>query len=132
MVKNKPLMGVQQVLLSPDKDTKAILEYLCQQSGKLYNSLTEESYTSKSSFLDGDSLPKYGVSEAGRSPKPEGGKASGRRILRGLYLTGEKFLVNADLNGSANILKKVTGKLKLNLSKLTRRCLTTVTRIRLN
>ena len=38
MVKNKPLMGVQQVLLSPDKDTKAILEYLCQQSGKLYNS----------------------------------------------------------------------------------------------
>jgi hypothetical protein len=81
--------------------------------------LTEESYTSKSSFLDGDSLPKYGVSEAGRSPKPEGWKASGRRILRGLYLTGEKFLVNADLNGSANILKKVTGKLKLNLSKLT-------------
>ncbi|MEH2065234.1 MAG: transposase [Nostoc sp.] len=38
MVKIKPLMGVQQVLLSPDKDTKAILEYLCQQSGKLYNS----------------------------------------------------------------------------------------------
>ncbi|MEH2159981.1 MAG: transposase [Nostoc sp.] len=38
MVKNKPLMGVQQVLLFPDKDTKAILEYLCQQSGKLYNS----------------------------------------------------------------------------------------------
>jgi hypothetical protein len=64
------------------------------------------------SFLDGDSLPKYGE-------KPQGWKASGRRILRGLYLTGEKFLVNADLNGSANILKKVTGKLKLDLSKLT-------------
>ncbi len=30
-------MGVQQVLLSPDKETKPILEYLCQQSGKLYN-----------------------------------------------------------------------------------------------
>ena len=31
-------MGVQQVLLSPDNETKAVLEYLCQQSGKLYNS----------------------------------------------------------------------------------------------
>ncbi|WP_300000797.1 hypothetical protein [Anabaena sp. AL09] len=31
-------MGVQQVLLSPDNEIKAILEYLCQQSGKLYNS----------------------------------------------------------------------------------------------
>jgi len=30
-------MGVQQVLLSPDQETKPILEYLCQQSGKLYN-----------------------------------------------------------------------------------------------
>ncbi len=27
-------MGVQQVLLSPDQETKPILEYLCQQSGK--------------------------------------------------------------------------------------------------
>ena len=31
-------MGVQQVLLSPDHETKAVLNYLCQQSGKLYNS----------------------------------------------------------------------------------------------
>lgn len=30
-------MGVQQILLSPDNETKALLEYLCQQSGKLYN-----------------------------------------------------------------------------------------------
>ncbi|MDD1434236.1 RNA-guided endonuclease TnpB family protein, partial [Dolichospermum sp. ST_sed6] len=31
-------MGVQQVLLSPDNETNAVLEYLCQQSGKIYNS----------------------------------------------------------------------------------------------
>ncbi|MDD1417510.1 transposase, partial [Dolichospermum sp. ST_con] len=31
-------MGVQQVLLSPDNETKAVLEYVCQQSGKIYNS----------------------------------------------------------------------------------------------
>jgi putative transposase len=37
MSKSKKSMGVQQVLLHPDEGTKAILEYLCQQSGKLYN-----------------------------------------------------------------------------------------------
>jgi putative transposase len=30
-------MGVQQVLLSPNDETKALLEYLCRQAGKLYN-----------------------------------------------------------------------------------------------
>ncbi|MEQ9548817.1 MAG: hypothetical protein RLO19_28935 [Coleofasciculus sp. G2-EDA-02] len=37
MAKNKKPRGVQQMLLHPDKETKAILEYLCEQSGKLYN-----------------------------------------------------------------------------------------------
>jgi len=37
MAKVKKAMGVQQILLSPDKETKALLEYLCQQAGKLYN-----------------------------------------------------------------------------------------------
>jgi putative transposase len=38
MAKNKKNMGVQQVLLYPDNETKALLEYSSQQSGKLYNS----------------------------------------------------------------------------------------------
>ncbi|WP_341734507.1 MAG: hypothetical protein P2A85_16650 [Microcoleus anatoxicus] len=38
MTKPQNKMGVQQVLLSPTKEVKALLEYLCQQSGKLYNS----------------------------------------------------------------------------------------------
>ena len=37
MAKSKKSMGVQQVLLHPDLETKAILDYLCEQSGKLYN-----------------------------------------------------------------------------------------------
>lgn len=37
VAKAKRKMGVQQVLLSPDSETRALLEYLCQQSGKLYN-----------------------------------------------------------------------------------------------
>jgi hypothetical protein len=38
VTKAKKTMGVQQVLLSPNKELQALLEYLCQQSGKLYNS----------------------------------------------------------------------------------------------
>ena len=37
MAKPKKQIGVQQMLLHPDKETKAILQYLCEQSGKLYN-----------------------------------------------------------------------------------------------
>lgn len=58
-------------------------------------------------------------------------KASGKRTKRGLYRTKDRSLVNADLNGAANILSKVAGNLGINLSKLGRRCLTTVGRITL-
>jgi putative transposase len=37
MSKFQKSIGVQQVLIHPDEATKAVLEYLCQQSGKLYN-----------------------------------------------------------------------------------------------
>lgn len=60
---------------------------------------TEESYTSKSSFLDNDLLPKYGE-------KPREYKFSGKRINRGLYKTAKSYLINADCNGAINILKK--------------------------
>jgi putative transposase len=84
----------------------------------------EEAYTSKGSFLDGDSLPKYGE-------KPEGWKASGKRILRGLYRTAKGFRINADLNGSANILRKVASNLGIDLGRVGRQCLTTAIRIKL-
>ncbi|MFB2979345.1 RNA-guided endonuclease InsQ/TnpB family protein [Microseira sp. BLCC-F43] len=85
---------------------------------------TEESYTSQSSFLDGDSLPKYGE-------KPDGWKASGKRIHRGLYRSSDGSIVNADLNAAANILRKVASNLSLDLGLLCRRCLTTAARVRL-
>ena len=37
MNKTQRIIGVQQVLLSPTKEVQALLKYLCQQSGKLYN-----------------------------------------------------------------------------------------------
>jgi putative transposase len=86
---------------------------------------TEEAYTSKASFLDGDSLPKYGE-------KPDGWKASGKRVKRGLYESGDGSFVNADLNGAANILRKVSVRLSLSLNQLSRRSLVIVARIKLN
>lgn len=59
----------------------------------------EESYTSKASFLDFDPIPNYGE---GKYPL-----FSGYRVKRGLYkskVTGRK--INADVNGSLNILRK--------------------------
>lgn len=59
----------------------------------------EESYTSKASFVDQDEIPVYGEVEG----KPQ---FSGKRISRGLYQTKNGFLLNADVNGSYNILVK--------------------------
>ncbi|MBD2410935.1 hypothetical protein FACHB389_00535 [Nostoc calcicola FACHB-389] len=59
----------------------------------------EESYTSLSSFLDGDFIPDY-------RRKPKNWKPSGKRIFRGLYRTKSGRLCNADINGSYNILVK--------------------------
>ena len=59
---------------------------------------TEEAYTSKASFLDRDPLPAYGEAEP---------QFSGKRVKRGLYRAADGRLVNADVNGSANIGRKV-------------------------
>lgn len=113
----------QKFVQMPLGKLKNRLKQLCDLHGIKFET-TEEAYTSKASFLDGDSLPKYGE-------KPDGWKASGRRVKRGLYRSANGTLVNADLNGAANILRKVASNLGINLSRLGRRCLTTVARQRL-
>ncbi|MEO3707105.1 RNA-guided endonuclease TnpB family protein, partial [Trichormus azollae HNT15244] len=60
--------------------------------------ITEEYYTSQASALDGDALPKYG------DRKPE---LTGKRMARGLYKIGNSRLLNADINGSFNMMRKV-------------------------
>lgn len=60
----------------------------------------EESYTSKASFLDEDEIPVYGKNV---QTKPQ---FSGKRISRGLYKTKDGKVLNADVNGSYNILVK--------------------------
>jgi len=63
--------------------------------------VTEESYTSKASFLDRDQMPIYDPNQ------PEKPKFSGKRIKRGLYRAADGTLINADCNGSSNIIRKV-------------------------
>ncbi|MGL5060614.1 MAG: RNA-guided endonuclease InsQ/TnpB family protein [Microcoleus sp.] len=113
----------QKFVQMPLGKLKDRLSQLCDLQGIKFTE-TEEAYTSKASFLDGDSLLKYGE-------KPEGWKASGRRIKRGLYQSANGTMINADLNGAGNILRKVASKLGVNLDRLNRRCLTTVARVRL-
>ena len=59
----------------------------------------EESYTSKASFLDGGEIPIYNNIQT----KPQ---FSGKRVNRGLYRTKNSKMLNADVNGSYNILIK--------------------------
>ena len=63
--------------------------------------ITEESYTSKASFLDRDEMPIY---DPHQTEKPT---FSGKRIKRGLYRAADGTLINADCNGSGNIIRKV-------------------------
>jgi len=63
--------------------------------------VTDESYTSKASFVDGDKMPKK------YNPKAKKKQVfSGRRVKRGLYKASDDTLLNADANGAYNILRK--------------------------
>jgi IS605 OrfB family transposase len=108
----------QSFVQIPTAKLKERVKQLCEYYGIRFVE-TEESYTSKASFLDGDFLPTFGA-------KPEGWNKSGKRVKRGMYRTGAGKLVNADLNGAANILRKVETQLGLCLVKVCRRVITCI------
>ena len=56
--------------------------------------ITEESYTSKCSFLDKEPIKKQDT-------------YAGKRMKRGLFRAADGRLINADVNGSYNIIRKV-------------------------
>ena len=113
----------QSFVQIPTARLKDRISQLCEQHGIQFVE-TEESYTSKASFLDSDELPKFGE-------KPEGWKASGTRIKRGLYRTAKGWLINADCNGCANIGRKVATILGLDLSGVGRGDLSAPVRLKL-
>ena len=69
-----------------------MLTYKCKLEG-IEVILREESYTSKCSFLDLESICKHE-------------KYMGKRIKRGLFKSFNKVIINADVNGSYNIMRK--------------------------
>lgn len=75
------------------------LEYLCKLNSITYVK-QEESYTSKASFWDKDTIPVY------NSDNPQNFAFSGKRIHRGMYQCANGKRINADVNGALNILRK--------------------------
>ena len=113
----------QKFVQIPTARLKDRVAQLCEQYGLQFVE-TEESYTSKASFVDRDELPTFGE-------KPEGWKSSGKRTKRGLFRTALNWYINADCNGAANILRKVSMTLGLDLSGVSRGALTRPQRIKL-
>ena len=99
------------------------LQSLCERRNMEYIE-QEESYTSKASFYDLDCLPVY------NGDNPFEGKFSGKRIKRGLYKSKDGKLLNADVNGALNILRK--SKQNFNFEKLCRGLVNSPRRIRIN
>lgn len=81
-----------------------MLTYKCEMEG-ISVIVTEESYTSKCSFLDDEDICKHE-------------EYAGKRIKRGLYKASDGRLINADVNGALNILKKVIGKFEYDSIKV--------------
>ncbi len=70
-----------------------MLKYKCELVG-IAVIITEESYTSKCSFIDFEEICKHS-------------KYLGKRVKRGLFISKNKTKINADCNGSGNIIRKV-------------------------
>jgi len=76
------------------------IEYKAKKAG-IKITITEESYTSKCSFLDLELIKKHK-------------EYLGKRVKRGLFRTSTNRHINADCNGSGNILRKVIGDFEIN------------------
>ena len=74
-----------------------MLEYEYKQKN---GNVMEESYTSKASFFDKDKIPVY------NNDNPKEYSFSGKRISRGMYQCKDGMLLNTDVNGALNILRK--------------------------
>lgn len=82
----------------PHSQLVQMLEYKAKLEG-ITVILQEESYTSKCSFLDNEPIQKHD-------------SYCGKRITRGLFKTSIGKVINADCNGSLNILRKAVPNIK--------------------
>lgn len=77
-----------------------ILTYKLEKVGIIVK-VGEESYTSKASFIDWDTIPTFNPNNKTKH------KFSGKRVQRALYVTSCGFKIHADVNGAFNIGRKV-------------------------
>ena len=70
----------------------SMLDYKCKLKGIIFKTITEE-YTSKCSFIDNEEIGKHK-------------EYVGRRINRNFFKSKGGIIINADINGAYNILKK--------------------------
>ena len=75
------------------------LKYLCELNNIMFIE-QEESYTSKASFWDKDFIPVYDKNNTTQYT------FSGKRVHRGLYKTFSGKILNADVNGALNTMRK--------------------------
>ena len=94
----------QNFVSIPFRKILNILKYKLEDNGIAYKE-QEESYTSKASYLDNDNIPIY------KENDDTNYIFSGKRIKRGIYKSKQGKIINADLNGALNILKKSGEKL---------------------
>jgi putative transposase len=90
----------QNFVQIPHAQFIAMLTYKAQLMG-ITVILTEESYTSKCSFLDDEPIKKHN-------------EYKGKRIHRGLFQASDGRIINADVNGALNIMKKVVPNVTTN------------------
>ena len=91
----------QNFVSIPHSQFVEMISYKCKLVG-IAVMMTEESYTSKCSFIDNEEIKHHE-------------DYKGKRIKRGLFRTNEGKLINADLNGSLNIMRKVIGEFQYSI-----------------
>lgn len=89
----------QQFVQIPFQKLISAIENKCLKEGILFKR-QEESYTSKASFLDRDSMPVWSKGDKTLY------KFSGNRVTRGMYLSQAGHCIHADINGALNTLRK--------------------------
>ena len=94
----------QNAVQIPYNQFSHMLSYKCESAGIKYIE-NEESFTSKASFLDMDYIPTYGEYEKGVY-NFSGKRKIGGKETRGLYASGDGTIINADVNGAYNIMRK--------------------------
>ncbi|RDU36990.1 transposase [Neobacillus piezotolerans] len=89
----------QQFVQIPFQKLISAIENKCLKEGILFKR-QEESYTSKASFLDRDSMPVWSKKDKTTY------LFSGKRVSRGLYQSKSGRGIHADINGALNTLRK--------------------------